>query len=187
MSMERGGITDAQLVARCRGGDELAWAEFVDRFARYVHAIVRAYRLSENDAEDVFQDAFSRAFERLAELRDETAVRAWLAQLTRRLALDRLRRSARETPSDQLPEPAGMDEAIARLDEALVVHQALAGLSEDCREIIDRFFTRDESYRSIGEALEIPPGTIASRISRCLGKLRAELEGRWEASRPSSG
>jgi RNA polymerase sigma-70 factor (ECF subfamily) len=184
--MELSGITDAQLVARCREGDESAWAEFVDRFSRYVHAIVRAYRLSENDAEDVFQDAFARAFERLAELRDPSAVRFWLAQLTRRLAVDRLRRSATETPSDQLPEPAGMDEAIGRLDEALVVRQALVGLSEDCREIIDRFFARDESYRSIGEALGIPAGTIASRISRCLAKLRAELEGRWEGSRPSS-
>jgi hypothetical protein len=42
---------------------------------------------------------------------------------------------------------------------------------------LDRFFCRDESYRAIGEALELPAGTIASRISRCLAKLRAVLEG----------
>ena len=44
--------------------------------------------------------------------------------------------------------------------------------------MLDRFFARDESYRVIGEALELPAGTIASRISRCLGKLREKLEGR---------
>jgi RNA polymerase sigma-70 factor (ECF subfamily) len=183
--MELSGISDAQLVARCREGDETAWAEFVDRFSRYIHAIVRAYRLQGNDAEDVFQDAFARAFERLADLRDESAVRAWLAQLTRRLAVDRLRGSATEVPTDELPEPAGTDEALARVDEALVVREALAGLSPDCREIIDRFFARDQSYQTIGEELGIPAGTIASRISRCLAKLRVELEGRSEGPHPS--
>jgi DNA-directed RNA polymerase specialized sigma24 family protein len=54
----------------------------------------------------------------------------------------------------------------------------MSGLSDNCREILDRFFARDETYRTIGEQLELPAGTIASRISRCLVKLRDELEGR---------
>ncbi len=54
----------------------------------------------------------------------------------------------------------------------------LDAVGDPCREILDRFFCRDESYKAIGEALELPAGTIASRISRCLGKLRSELEGR---------
>jgi len=60
-------------------------------------------------------------------------------------------------------------------------------LSADCREILDRFFARDESYRTIGEALELPAGTIASRISRCLGKLREKLEGRKPSPDTSGG
>jgi len=52
------------------------------------------------------------------------------------------------------------------------VREALGGLSEECQEVLDRFFCRDESYRTIGDQLGIPSGTIASRISRCLGKLR---------------
>ena len=70
------------------------------------------------------------------------------------------------------------EDAIARIDEALDVHEAMSGLSDNCREILDRFFARDETYRTIGEQLELPAGTIASRISRCLVKLRDELEGR---------
>jgi RNA polymerase sigma factor (sigma-70 family) len=62
-----------------------------------------------------------------------------------------------------------------RLDEAFAVRQALAGLPEECREVLDRFFCRDESYRTIADALGIPSGTIASRISRCLGRLREAL------------
>jgi RNA polymerase sigma factor (sigma-70 family) len=64
---------------------------------------------------------------------------------------------------------------LAKLEEAFDVHDALAGLPEHCQEILDRFFARDESYRTIGEALELPAGTIASRISRCLVRLREEM------------
>ena len=64
----------------------------------------------------------------------------------------------------------------AQLDEALSVRAALEDLSPDCSEILDRFFCRDESYRTIGAELELPAGTIASRIARCLRRLRAHLE-----------
>ena len=170
-------LTDAQLVERCRAGEADAWNELVERFSRYVYAIsVRAFGLSEADAEDVFQDVFARTFERLDSLRDDAAIRPWLAQLTRNACVDRLRSGAREELTED-PDAEEPDTPIERLDEALAVHEGLRNLSGDCREILDRFFAQDESYRSIGEALELPAGTIASRISRCLGKLRAQLEG----------
>jgi DNA-directed RNA polymerase specialized sigma24 family protein len=58
-------------------------------------------------------------------------------------------------------------------------------MPDACREILDRFFCRDESYALIGRALGLPAGTIASRISRCLAKLRQQLEGRERPSAPS--
>jgi RNA polymerase sigma factor (sigma-70 family) len=171
-------LTDAQLVARCREGDHEAWNELVERFSRYVYAIcVQAFKLPEHDAEDVFQEVFARAYEHLHKLRDDEAIRPWLAQLTRRLCIDRLRAAAHEQP-DEAVEATDVDDTITRLDVALTVHDALAILPDNCRDILDRFFARDESYRVIGEALELPSGTIASRISRCLAKLRLELEGR---------
>ncbi len=183
-------LSDAQLVERCRSGDAAAWTELVDRFSRYVFAIaVRVYRLPEHEAEDVFQDVFARTFERLSSLRDDSAIRPWLAQLTRNACVDRLRAGKREQPSDEPMDwdVADHDAALEVLDDALDVHEGLLALSEDCREILDRFFARDESYRVIGEALDLPAGTVASRISRCLGKLRETLEGRKPASDPSGG
>src|SRR5690349_5426170 len=119
-------LSDAQLVARCRGGDQQAWSELVERFSRYVYAIsVQAFRLPE------------------------------------------------------------ADDTLALLDDALAVHEALAAAPEHCREILDRFFARDESYKTIGEALDLPSGTIASRISRCLARLKTHLEGRSDGSGPS--
>ena len=167
--------SDAQLVARCRAGDQQAWEVLVDRYARYVHAIVvRVYRLDSHDAEDVFQEVFARAFERLDTLRDGDALRPWIAQTARNCAVDTLRRSGRELPVDEVPED--VDDGVARLDEALTVHAALDRLSVECHEILDRFFCRDESYRTIGADLDLPPGTIASRIARCLSRLRDVLD-----------
>jgi RNA polymerase sigma-70 factor (ECF subfamily) len=179
-------LSDAELVARCRGGDQDAWKRLVERFSRYVYAIaVQAFRLPEHDAEDVFQEVFARTYEHLARLRDDAAIRPWLAQLTRRLCIDRIRASRREEQTVEDVDEAVVEDAIERLDEALLVHEALARVGEGCREILDRFFARDESYRTIAEGLEIPPGTVASRISRCLEKLRGELEGRNSVPAPS--
>jgi RNA polymerase sigma factor (sigma-70 family) len=172
--------TDAQLVSRCRSGDQAAWNELVERFSRYVFAIcVQAFRLPPEDAEDVFQEVFARVYQHLDRLRSDDSIRPWIAQLTRRLCIDRLRSSGREGPAelDDL-DPGGVDEALAGLDDALTVRASLDAVGDPCRDILDRFFCRDESYKVIGDALGLPAGTIASRISRCLGKVRAELEGR---------
>ena len=174
-------LSDARLVARCRDGDDAAWRLLVERFSRYVYAIaVQAFRLPQSDAEDVFQEVFTRVYERIDTLRDDEAVRPWIGQLTRRLCIDRIRSSARDdslVDADELPETAAED-ALERLEQAFDVHEALAALPDNCREILDRFFAKDESYRTIGDALELPAGTIASRISRCLDKLRDGFEGR---------
>ncbi len=179
--------SDAELVSRCRTGDSDAWNELVERYSRYVYAIaVRGFRMSDEDAEDVFQDVFTRVYTRLDTLRDGSALRPWIAQLTRRRCIDLAAARGREQPGVdvELPEES-MD--LQDVEEAFEVREALATLSGSCQEILDRFFARDQSYRTISDELEIPSGTIASRIARCLGKLRDELEGRKEPPDGSRG
>jgi len=130
-------VTDAQLVARCREGDDDAWRELVERFSRYVYAIaVQAFRLPQADAEDVFQEVFARAYVNLPKLRDDSAIRPWLGQLTRRLCLDTLRAGAREQVGD-LPEPSGVDETIANLDEALAVFAIVNAITSNLPDVTD--------------------------------------------------
>src|SRR6267378_1553959 len=178
--------SDADLVGRCRAGDAGAWNELVARFSRYVYAIcTQGFRLSEHDAEDVFQDVFTRVYTHLDRLRDDEAFRPWLAQLTRRTCIDRLRSGGRETPTEEV-EPGDLDETLSQLDESMAIHDAMAELPDNCREILDRFFAQDESYRTIGESLGLPAGTIASRISRCLDRLKALLEETPPPTRPEA-
>ena len=171
--------TDAALVRGCRAGDQEAWNELVERYSRYVYAIAaRGFRLSDDDVEDVFQDVFTRVYTRLDSLRDESALRPWIAQLTRRRCLDAIA-ARRDVPAEDVTEEGSTD--LSEVEEAFDVREALGGLSANCQDILDRFFTRDQSYKTIADELEIPSGTIASRIARCLGRLREQLEGRNSA------
>jgi len=169
-------LSDAELVRSCREGVSEAWNELVERYSRYVYAIaVRGFRLSDEDAEDVFQDVFTRIYTRLDSLHDDSALRPWIAQLTRRRCLDALASKGREVPADDVL--AGEETAdLTEVEEAFTIREALSGLPDACQDILDRFFTRDQSYKTIADELEIPSGTIASRIARCLKRLRTELE-----------
>ena len=179
----RAKLTDAELVSACRAGDPEAWNELVERYSRYVYAIAsRGFRLSDEDAEDVFQDVFTRIYTRLDSLRDDSALRPWIAQLTRRRCLD-LIAARRDVPAEELTEEGVAD--LSDIEEAFEVRQALATLPDACQDILDRFFTRDQSYKTIADELDLPSGTIASRIARCLGRLRTELEGRNPADEGS--
>lgn len=170
-------VPDAELVRACRTGDADAWNELVERYSRYVYAIaVRGFRLSDDDAEDVFQDVFTRIYLRLDALRDDSALRPWIAQLTRRRCLDALSSKGREMPAEEEALTAEESADLSDVEEAFAVREALGGLSENCQDILDRFFARDQSYRTIAEELEIPSGTIASRIARCLARLRDAME-----------
>jgi RNA polymerase sigma-70 factor (ECF subfamily) len=175
-------LSDAELVQRCRAGNTDAWNELVERFSRYVYAVcTRGFRLSEEDAEDVFQEVFTRVFTHLDTLRNDAALRPWIAQLTRRLCLDSIQKGGREQATAE-PLAEDLTSDLDEIDEAFTVREAMTTLSDACQDILDRFFARDQSYRTISDELDIPSGTIASRIARCLSKLRVELEGRSDPS-----
>jgi len=167
--------SDAGLVALCRTGDGDAWEEFVNRFDRYVHGVAAVYRLSVPDADDVVQEVFVRSYQRLDELRDDGAVRTWLGRLAARLCIDRLRARAREVVCETPLAESGTAAALAELEQRLTLEEAVDRLPDHCREVIERFFAQDESYRAIGDELGLAAGTVASRISRCVGRLRQML------------
>jgi RNA polymerase sigma-70 factor (ECF subfamily) len=172
---EKAREVDALLVRRCRAGDAAAWPEIVERFSSYVYAITLGFGLRSDQVEDVFQDVFTRAFARLDSLRDDYALKPWIAQLTRHAAVDRIRADRRELPTLDDGEVSDFDPGLERIELAMTVARALDELPAPFGEALRRFFLEDESYRTIGEALGVPPGTVASRISRGLALLRELL------------
>jgi RNA polymerase sigma factor (sigma-70 family) len=170
---------DAMLVRRCRSGDESAWTAIVERFSSYVYAITIRYGLSDDRAQDVYQDVFSRAYRHLGSLRDDGALKPWIAQLARRAAVDRLRADRRGPSALDTDAMADEDLGLERIELAMTVQRALEELPAQYGEALRRFFIDDQSYRTIGAALGIPPGTVASRISRGLSQLRTTLDQRY--------
>ncbi len=125
---DRARRADALLVERCRGGDESAWAAIVDRFSSYVYAIVIRFGLSDDRAEDAHQEVFTRAFTHLDSLRNDGALKPWIAQLSRRAAIDRLRADAREVPASGAQNAPDQDRDLEQIEQAITVHRALDDL-----------------------------------------------------------
>jgi RNA polymerase sigma-70 factor (ECF subfamily) len=172
---ERARQRDASLVRRCREGDKAAWVAIVERFSAYVYAIANRFGLPEDGVEDVFQEVFMRVFTRLDSLRDDAALKPWIAQLTRRAAIDRLRSEVREVSALDADRLASEEPALEQIEEAMTVYRAVDELPSPYRDAIRLFFLEDWSYRAISETLGISGGTVASRISRGLGMLREVL------------
>jgi RNA polymerase sigma-70 factor, ECF subfamily len=167
---------DSELVTRCLDGDQDAWTQLVQRYSAYVFTILsNGFNLDTPTAQDVFQEVFTRAFRRLDTLKDPSALKPWIAQLTRRAAIDRIRATRPEVDIDAVVERGESDPQLERIEQAMAIHRALDELPDLYREVVARFFIQDHSYAAIAEDLGLPHGTIASRISRGLAMLRTAL------------
>src|SRR4051794_28306445 len=129
----------AELVAAAAEGDQVAWDGLVDRFNGLVWSVARAHRLSPIDAADVVQTTWLRLVENLGRLQDPERVGAWLATTARRECLRTLRHSARNLPTEEVPEVV----AESRVEAALLIEerdralwQAFGGLSERCQSLL---------------------------------------------------
>jgi RNA polymerase sigma-70 factor (ECF subfamily) len=131
-------------------------------------------------AEDVVQETLLRAWQRPEVLeRSEPAVKAWLFTVARNLVIDE-RRSAHarhEIGTDRLPEAASADGTDAVLD-AMLIADALGGLSAEHRDVIVHAYYRGESTAQVALRLEIPEGTVKSRLHYALRAMRLALQER---------
>src|SRR5437588_910480 len=175
---------DHSLVSRCLDGDETAWEELVRLHTRQVYALCYRFTGSGSEAQDLTQEVFLRVFRTIRTFRSlEGSFGTWLAKVTRNLLIDHYRRTRQERVTDSIEEQLPMIEeeggaASARPDEALAGREAseilqatLQKLSPDLREAVILRDLQEMEYREIANVLQIPEGTVKSRINRG----RAEL------------
>jgi len=183
---------DAALVLRTLAGDQAAFAQLVDRYHPEVYNLaVRSLRQSE-DAEDVTQEAFLRAFRALHTFDTARPFGAWMYSITARLCIDFHRRrkvrpvsltrpeegTADEEREWDLPDPSvGPEEMFARGELAERLSALIDQLPPDYRIAILLRHAHDFSYEEIAKTLDTPLGTIKARIHRARGQLRGWLEG----------
>jgi RNA polymerase sigma-70 factor (ECF subfamily) len=183
---------DRLLVDRARRGEADAFGELVGRYQHRIVSFVRALVSDAADAEDVAQEAFLRAYRAIRQFRGQSSFKTWLYQIATNVARTHLdkRRTRREDQPDDSGEsgtamgelPSGVDvEADAiRRDQ---IDRALATLSAEQREIVVLRDVEGLEYREIATALDIPIGTVESRLFRARQRLRT----RTQRPRPARG
>lgn len=171
----------ADQVARALEGDQQAWRELVDRFARLVWSVARSHRLDHADAADVCQTTWLRLHEHLHSLRDPARLPGWLATTARRESLRVIAGRRRETPDPMPGEPdldpsAGPEVVVLTQDRDVRLWTAFDGLPDRCKQLLRVLSAAPElSYQQVGKLLDIPVGSIGPTRGRCLDNLRRRL------------
>ncbi|MCC6239305.1 MAG: RNA polymerase sigma factor [Phycisphaerales bacterium] len=165
---------DDQLLQRSQCGDERSFGELVDRHAPYLLSIARASLRSVHDAEDVVQECLAAALK--ARFDGSSAVRTWLVGiLLRQIALSRRRWRRWRREKDQ-PPPQPVSDATAAVDARLDLAELLSRLDEDQRQVIILRELEQMSYDQIAEVLNVPRGTVESRLHRARQQLKQMLK-----------
>jgi RNA polymerase sigma-70 factor (ECF subfamily) len=169
--------SDLFLLARIAEGDLEAFHTFYDRYAGRVLAYVRQLSRNRDGAEDVVQEVFVAVWRRAASFRPDRGDPAgWLYTITRNKLVDLWRRQGETAVAmDEMSEPAMPVQE--RGDLRLTMHQALARVAPEQRRAIEMAYFGGFTYEETAQRLDLPVGTLKSRIRSGLKSLRAVLEG----------
>jgi RNA polymerase sigma factor (sigma-70 family) len=181
-----GEVTDRDLMVRLAHGDRDALAPLMERHHRRVYGIALGYLRNPDDALDVVQETFVRAFQHAARWDVETPVLPWLTRIAVNQAIDRYRRTRRRRQSEEpleetdhqqrlasgVPSP---EQAAAGRELGARIKEALAALPERQRAVFVLRHYQDQSLQEIGEVLGINLGTVKSSLHRAVQRLRVTL------------
>jgi RNA polymerase sigma factor (sigma-70 family) len=170
----------ADLVKRAAAGEREAWDALVRRFNGLIWAIVRRYRLSPADSQDVTQVVWLRLLENLGSLRDPSRVSGWLATTTRHECLRLIRLGHRTVPAtddvlERKSDPsASPEDIVVASDHQRAVFKIVRMLELRCRQLLE-LSAYHLPYQAISELLDMPIGSIGPTRGRCLEQLRVLL------------
>lgn len=191
-------LSDEQLWQQSRAGDREAFGRIVERYQSLVCSLAYSAAGSLSRSEDLAQETFVTAWQRLDELREPAKLRAWLCGIVRHLAANASRREVRRGgPSvslDAVPEPVTSDadpvtHTISK-EEAALLWSSLENLPEAYREPLVLFYRQGQSITKVAAALDLSADVVKQRLSRGRVMLREEMlslvESALSRSRPGS-
>jgi RNA polymerase sigma-70 factor (ECF subfamily) len=181
------GPTDEELVEAFQGGDLSAFDLLVRRWDRKIQGAIFRIMGTEDEARDLCQETFLKAYRALGSFKGESRFSSWLYQIALNLCRDRMRRRKGRTmvSLDDLDEdgaafvsrdrPSALD-LVEKGDLSRAVAAAVAALPEEQREVIILKEYQDLTFLEIAETLGVPLSTVKTRLYRGLGQLRQHLE-----------
>ncbi|HET9869263.1 MAG TPA: RNA polymerase sigma factor [bacterium] len=173
-------MDERELVQKILAGDaEAKGLFFTTHRERVYRNCVHLLGYQDPEAEDVAQEVFLTAFEKLPGFEFRSTLATWLTQICIYKCHNRFRQRAKlvqqeEAGLEELLRPAALarDDREGGLEKWRVVEKCLAQMGKDCREIIELRELKTLSYVEVGKALKIPLGTVMSRLSRCKRALK---------------
>ncbi len=176
---------DVELIDACLCGDSASFGQLVRKYQDRLFNTLCHIVGSREEAEDVAQEAFVQAFVKLATFKRNSAFYTWLYRIAFNTAISRGRRKRPEVSVDAAREAMGeepMDttedagERVLRRERAVQIRQALTELSDEHRAILVLREMEGLCYDEIAHVLELPVGTVRSRLHRARGQMREQLQ-----------
>ncbi len=184
---------DAVLLELIRDRDEAALGMLYDRHSRLLYSLIRRIVGDVTDAEEVTQDAFVRIWDQAATFdRSRGTPLGWMVAIARRLAIDKTRSCGYSARSKEVELQNGHDnpghnastpqeDAVIEQEQSQAVGNALSVLNKDHRDVIDLAYFEGLSHSGIAERLQIPLGTVKTRIRNAMSALRDHMQGHRES------
>ena len=180
-----GGSTDNEIISRVLGGDHQAYAELVNRYQNFVFTISLRYTPIREDAEEIAQDVFVKAYRALPDFRGDSKFSTWLYSIVNSTSITFLRKKklvTRSLDDERVFEaadsrPAGNFVAPAEHKSKLaMVNKAIQLLSHDDANLITLFYKAEQSLEEIGTILAIDPNTVKVKLHRARQRLKEKME-----------
>jgi len=173
---------EAELVIKAQAGDRNAFSELVGMHAQGVLNVIFHMCGDSQIAEDAAQETFIRAWSHLGSFRAEASLRNWLYRIALNTATDMLRKEKRILPGAmedfQLADPRpGPEGTFLQGERTALVQKAISSLPDGSRAVLILKEYEGLSYREIADALEIPVGTVMSRLNHARRLLKEKLAG----------
>ena len=174
-------VDETELITRAQNGERNAFSELVRLHARGVMNVIYRMCGDEQLSEDAAQEAFIRAWLNLSSYRPQTSLRNWLYRIAVNAATDMLRKEKRILPNDiedlQLTdERPGPESLVSQQERTVLVQKAVLSLPDSSRAVLVLREYEGMSYHEIADALDIPVGTVMSRLNYARKLLKEKLE-----------
>ncbi len=179
------GLTDTEIISRVLKGEQQIFAQLVERYQNYVFTLVLRLIESREDAEEVSQDIFVKAYRSLSDFRGESKFSTWLYTIVRTSCITFLRKKKLQTTSIdnektfvqvENQESSFKANLVEQKSRQAMVNEAIQMLSPDDAQIITLFYKAEQSLEEMGTILGMEPNTVKVKLHRARHRLKEKME-----------
>jgi len=179
------GLNDSEIIGRVLRGESQLYAELVNRYQNFVFTITLRYAKQREDAEEIAQDVFVKAYRSLADFRGDSKFSTWLYTIVNTTCITFLRKKKLEVHSldnEKVFEVADNVDSGLRANQVeqkskiQMVNSAIQLLSPDDAKLITLFYKGEQSLQEVGKILGIDPNTVKVKLHRARQRLKEKME-----------